>query len=317
MTPRIRNLLRQAERVAKSGKRTAAVTLYREIITEAEDDPEPWIGLSRVLSKKAERREAIDRALALAPDNKEALRELDILEGRVVLEEELPKPVSGQTSDNEGTAEVQTSSEAAALEPVEEDAIPTRSHLPAEEHEPIESAAGDEIQPLVCYRHPDTETNLRCNRCERPICVKCANRTSVGYRCPECLREIESEFFTAKPSDYFLAAAVALPLSVVAGVVITFFGGGFGIFIYFIIAAIGSGVGTFIARLAHRAIGRRRGRYIPRLIAGIVALGAVLPAVVIGLPSLFFGGGLGVLTFLILPAIFGFVAASAAFYWLR
>jgi hypothetical protein len=42
------------------------------------------------------------------------------------------------------------------------------------------------MDPLVCPRHPDTETYLRCSSCETPICPGCSVEAAIGYQCPDC-----------------------------------------------------------------------------------------------------------------------------------
>jgi membrane associated rhomboid family serine protease len=47
----------------------------------------------------------------------------------------------------------------------------------------------DDSKVTYCYGHPDTPTNLRCSRCDRPICGRCSIPATVGQHCPWCVAE--------------------------------------------------------------------------------------------------------------------------------
>lgn len=40
-----------------------------------------------------------------------------------------------------------------------------------------------------CYRHPDRQSFVLCQRCGRTICPECQTQAAVGVHCPECIRE--------------------------------------------------------------------------------------------------------------------------------
>ncbi len=53
----------------------------------------------------------------------------------------------------------------------------------------MSQGAGSEVDPSVCYRHPDRTSWTLCTRCGRTICPECQILTPAGVRCPECVRE--------------------------------------------------------------------------------------------------------------------------------
>lgn len=71
---------------------------------------------------------------------------------------------------------------------------------------------------MKCSRHPKIETNLRCGKCDRPICPKCTIQTPVGARCPECAKLNRLPTFKVSPLDYAKAATVGIALAAGLGI---------------------------------------------------------------------------------------------------
>ncbi|HEY3313286.1 MAG TPA: B-box zinc finger protein [Anaerolineales bacterium] len=135
--------------------------------------------------------------------------------------------------------------------------------------------------PLYCANHPGVETTLRCSRCEKPICSKCAIKSPVGYRCPECVRSQQKLFDTSEWIDYVLGGATAAILSGIASFLISLIGS-IGFFGWFLVLAAAPTAGVVIAEGARYVIRRHRSRSLFITIAAAVAIGAI-PAILLQL----------------------------------
>jgi len=138
-------------------------------------------------------------------------------------------------------------------------------------------------ETLYCYVHPNRETALRCNNCERPICASCAVRTPTGYRCKECVRDRQKTFDTSEWVDFVVGFIVASFLS------------GIGAFLVTLIGSIGF-IGWFLAGMVIsegvRAVTRKH-RSRPLFIT--VTAGVILGAVPVILFQLFVGNIFGII----------------------
>lgn len=313
--PRLRSLLRQAERAKDAGKLAAAEQSYREILEEAPDSPEAWLGLADLLTDPQEKEQAYEKVLALDAENQDGKIGLAKLRGEPIPEfEEEPEPEPDDVYEQSKewlTAATTPQTFVEPKEDVEEAASAQAVPTPLSSPKPITTE--DEDFELYCYRHPERSTALRCYSCNRPICSSCTNKTPVGYICPECKYQAEEKFFSASKVDYVLAGIVSFILSLIAGAIVVRLGSGF--FMILIIFFVGGAVGGFIGKLTQRVIGGRRGRYIPHLVATMVIVGVVIPALPYMLAVVF--GGFGALFGLLVPGIYAFIASSSAFYWMR
>lgn len=160
-------------------------------------------------------------------------------------------------------------------------------------------------QSLYCENHPNTETTLRCNRCDKPICAKCAVLTETGYRCTECVRNQQKTFDTATWIDYILAIGIAVIMAYIGSLITSRIG--------FFTIFLAPFAGIVIAEVIRFAIRRRRSKRLFRATAAATAFGGLLPVLsflaLTGLAISFAG-----LFYFIWPIVYTVLVTSTVYY---
>lgn len=128
--------------------------------------------------------------------------------------------------------------------------------------------AGD--GPLYCYRHPKSETYVRCGRCDQPICPKCAVQGPVGFRCRQCGLVKSATLSSFTPQQLALGIGVAVG----GGTIVGFLGGQVGFYSIFIAFFAGG----LIAEAFVRMVGLKRGPLMRGMLYGGLAAGFALGA---------------------------------------
>ncbi len=62
-----------------------------------------------------------------------------------------------------------------------------------------------------CYRHPDRQSFVLCQRCGRTICAECQTPAAVGVHCPECMRESRQSAPRTRPAIVTSARRLTQP----------------------------------------------------------------------------------------------------------
>jgi hypothetical protein len=122
---------------------------------------------------------------------------------------------------------------------------------------------------MYCTVHPTISTGLRCNRCGRPMCTKCAVLTPVGYRCRECVRQQQDKFFDAQFYDYILVGIGTLVVGAIAAFIMSMLG------FFFFAIIIGPAIGGVIGRIVFTLTRKRRGRYMGYVVGACLVVSAL------------------------------------------
>ena len=128
-----------------------------------------------------------------------------------------------------------------------------------------------ETNTLVCAFHPNRETQLRCNRCNKPICIKCATHTPTGYRCPECIRSQQKIFVTTRWYDQIIAAALTAVIAYISSL-FSFLG-----FLSILIALAAGFAAVWVVK---KAIQNRRSPMLKYVMSGTALAASIIPVLI-------------------------------------
>ncbi len=162
-----------------------------------------------------------------------------------------------------------------------------------------------ESATLYCENHPHVETSLRCNRCEKLICTKCAVLTPTGYRCKECVQIQQKNFDTATWIDYILAIGIAFILTYIGSLLASRIG-----FFTIFLAPI---AGIVIAEAIRFVVRRRRSKRLFQATAAATAFGGLLPVLSVLAFTGLTVGFMGLINF-IWPIVFTVLVTSTVYY---
>lgn len=251
----IHQLVQEGRAAAMAGDTLAARAAFRRATELEPDNVEVWLGLSSAVPILAEKREYLQKALMLQPDNADAAASLRYVEQ--LLAQGIQLEPSRRRDERNSSGDIspllsapETSTTATAVE--------------------------------YCYRHPDRETGLHCTQCGRPICSECATMTPVGQLCPDDRRARRPSNYKVSVGDVLVGGLVALFASAAVALVLSLFVGRLGFFGLFIIFMVGPAIAEFIVRVVDRVTKLKRGRPMQITVGIAIAIGT--------LPFAIFGG---------------------------
>lgn len=250
-------LVQRGKAAARVGRLDQAREYLGRAIELAPNNVEAWLALAAVEDDPAGKIACFETVLQLDPNNVEASLGLEMLKQ----DQEPDAPIDMGAEDELEAIIAQASRQLdEAVGPPPPDELPLDDNV------------------LFCANHPTVETMLRCNRCSKPICTRCAVQTPVGYRCKQCVGQQQAVFYTGGVLDYVIGGAISLVLGGAASYLMTRLGAG----VWFIALILGPAAGVGIAEVVRLAVRRRRSRYLWSVAAVAMVVGS-LPALILAL----------------------------------
>lgn len=240
------SLIQQGNAALEAGNAYEARKLFRRATELETGNVEAWVGLADSARSYQDKRDYLQQALALEPDNTATRARMEEVEARLAAGEVL----------------------AAARKPAP---FPPKKQQADGTPPPSETEEAPETEKLFCYRHPDRPTQLQCTQCGNPICPECIRPALVGQLCPDCARERRQPNYQVSFGNLALTGLITLVVSYALSYLVLWFFHGF---IFIILALLLAPLaGQFIMRILDYATRAKRGRSMQVMVAGSYLLG--------------------------------------------
>ena len=136
----------------------------------------------------------------------------------------------------------------------------------------------EERAPMYCAEHAETPTNLRCSRCDKPVCPECMVQAPVGIRCREHGQPTKIPTYDVSTGFIVRGVAAGVGIGVLGGFVLGVAGAFTNLFfIPYVFTLAMVGLGYLVGEGISRATNRKRGQ--PLIVAAVA--GVVLAFVVV------------------------------------
>ena len=132
--------------------------------------------------------------------------------------------------------------------------------------------------PTYCAEHSEIPTNLRCSRCDKPVCPECMVQAPVGIRCREHGQPTKLPTYDVSTGFVVRGVSVGVGIGVLGGLILGVAGAYTNLFfIPYVFTLAMVGLGYLVGEGISRATNRKRGQ--PLIVAAVV--GVVLAFVVV------------------------------------
>ena len=128
-------------------------------------------------------------------------------------------------------------------------------------------------QTTDCASHPGVSTNLRCSRCETPVCPRCMVHAAVGIRCQDCGKGTAPPTYRVEASSLALGIVTAVVLGLAGGLALGLIVRPLGDLVHLVALA---GLGYGMSEAVGFAAGRKRGRRLQIAAGAGVALAGLV-----------------------------------------